>query len=74
VRLLNHLKASNAKVAIATSTSRATFNKKLANKPHLQQLFQASVCGDEVGFFRLPGQHVSSASKGRYISAWSRSW
>eukprot|EP00775_Hariotina_reticulata_P009054 gene9054-9224_t len=48
VRLLGHLKSCNAMVAIATSTSRATFNKKLANKPYLQQMFQASVCGDEV--------------------------
>ncbi|WIA22630.1 hypothetical protein OEZ86_009609 [Tetradesmus obliquus] len=47
-RLLQHLSDCGAKVAIATSTSRATFGKKLSKKPWLQELFQASVCGDEV--------------------------
>jgi phosphoglycolate phosphatase-like HAD superfamily hydrolase len=51
-RLLQHLSAVGAKVAIATSTSRATFVKKLSKKPWLQQMFQASVCGDEVGALR----------------------
>jgi hypothetical protein len=46
--LLQHLADCGAKVAIATSTSRATFGKKLSKKPWLQQMFQASVCGDEV--------------------------
>ena len=47
-RLLEHLCSCGAKVAIATSTSRATFDKKLGKKPWLRALFQASVCGDEV--------------------------
>jgi riboflavin kinase len=47
-RLLQHLSDCGAKVAVATSTSRATFVKKLSKKPWLQELFQASVCGDEV--------------------------
>jgi phosphoglycolate phosphatase-like HAD superfamily hydrolase len=49
-RLLQHLSDCGAKVAIATSTSRATFVRKLSKKPWLQEMFQASVCGDEVGF------------------------
>lgn len=56
-RLLEHLAAYGVPVAIATSTSRATFNKKLANKPWLQQLFQASVCGDEVSVLQLEHAH-----------------
>jgi riboflavin kinase len=47
-RLLEHLAACGAKVGIATSTSRATFDKKLAKKPWLRALFQESACGDEV--------------------------
>eukprot|EP00878_Enallax_costatus_P022110 GHUV01023446.1.p1 GENE.GHUV01023446.1~~GHUV01023446.1.p1 ORF type:complete len:346 (+),score=74.28 GHUV01023446.1:1008-2045(+) len=47
-RLLQHLQACGCKVAIATSTSRSTFDKKLAKKPWMRELFQASVCGDEV--------------------------
>jgi len=47
-RLLEHLQSCGAKVAIATSTSRATFDKKLAKKPWMRELFQAAVCGDEV--------------------------
>lgn len=47
-RLLEHLHSCGARVAVATSTSRATFQKKLAKKPWLTALFQAAVCGDEV--------------------------
>jgi hypothetical protein len=43
------LRSCGAKVAIATSTSRATFDKKLAKKPWMRELFQACACGDEVG-------------------------
>lgn len=47
-RLLEHLRACGCRVAIATSTSRATFDKKLSKKPWMRELFQAAVCGDEV--------------------------
>ncbi|KAF8063703.1 hypothetical protein HT031_003558 [Scenedesmus sp. PABB004] len=47
-RLLEHLAACGARVGIATSTSRAAFDRKLANKPWLRALVQAVVCGDEV--------------------------
>jgi hypothetical protein len=52
-RLLEHLSSCGAKVAIATSTSRDTFDKKLTKKPWMRALFQASVCGDEVRLFPL---------------------
>lgn len=47
-RLLEHLRTCGCRVAIATSTSRATFDKKLSKKPWMRELFQAAVCGDEV--------------------------
>jgi phosphoglycolate phosphatase-like HAD superfamily hydrolase len=51
-RLLEHLRTCGCRVAIATSTSRATFDKKLSKKPWMRELFQAAVCGDEVRWRR----------------------
>jgi riboflavin kinase len=48
LRLLKHLCAAGVPVAVATSTPRATFNKKLATKAELRALWRAVVCGDEV--------------------------
>ena len=47
-RLLEHLKKCGVKVAVATSTPRATFEKKLAKKQWLLRLVDAVACGDEV--------------------------
>jgi riboflavin kinase len=48
LRLLSHLSAAGVPVAVATSTPRATFDKKLATKAGLRALWRAVVCGDEV--------------------------
>jgi riboflavin kinase len=52
-RLLEHLASCGVRVAVATSTSRATFDSKLSKKPWMRELFQAAVCGDEVRAWRL---------------------
>lgn len=49
LRLLQHLASHNIPFAIATSTPRATFDKKMSKKPELRALLKHVVCGDEVG-------------------------
>lgn len=52
LRLLRHLAALSVPVAVATSTPRASFEKKLAGKPELRALLTrcggSVACGDEV--------------------------
>ncbi|KAK9866907.1 hypothetical protein WJX84_006651 [Apatococcus fuscideae] len=49
-RLLHHLHAKGVPVALATSSSRASLQRKLftENKRHILEQFQAVTCGDEV--------------------------
>ncbi|GBF97446.1 bifunctional riboflavin kinase FMN phosphatase-like [Raphidocelis subcapitata] len=47
-RLLEHARACGLKVAVATSTPRATFEKKVSRKAWLPELLDAVACGDEV--------------------------
>lgn len=47
-RLLWHLHKHNVPVALATSTSRATFGAKMAGHGNLQSIFTCVSCGDEV--------------------------
>lgn len=47
-RLLWHLHKHNIPVALATSTSRATFAAKMAGHVNLQSIFTCVSCGDEV--------------------------
>ena len=47
-RLLWHLHRHNVPVALATSTSRATFAAKMAGQGKLQTIFACVSCGDEV--------------------------
>lgn len=47
-RLLWHLHKHNVPVALATSTSRATFGAKMAGHGDLQSIFTCVSCGDEV--------------------------
>jgi hypothetical protein len=49
LRVLRHLHRSGLPIAVATSTPRATLQRKLANKPELRELLARAVCGDEVG-------------------------
>lgn len=48
IRLLTYCRQQGLPVAVATSTPRSTFKKKMANKPELEPLFNLVVCGDEV--------------------------
>lgn len=48
LRLLQHVRSHNLRAAIATSTPRSTFDKKMAKKPFLRDLVEAVVCGNEV--------------------------
>ena len=49
LRLIHHLRGQTAslKIGLATSTPRAVLAKKIQNKPLLQRVFQAVVCGDD---------------------------
>ena len=47
-RLLWHLHKHNVPVALATSTSRATFGAKMAGHGNLHSIFTCVSCGDEV--------------------------
>lgn len=47
-RLLWHLHKHKIPVALATSTSRATFGAKMAGHGNLQSIFTCVSCGDEV--------------------------
>lgn len=47
-RLLWHLHKHSVPVALATSTSRATFGAKMAGREKLQSIFACVSCGDEV--------------------------
>ena len=47
-RLLWHLHKHHVPVALATSTSRATFGAKMAGHGNLQSIFTCVSCGDEV--------------------------
>lgn len=47
-RLLWHLHKHGVPVALATSTSRATFGAKMAGHGDLQSIFACVSCGDEV--------------------------
>ena len=47
-RLLWHLHRHGIPVALATSTSRATFGAKMAGHGNLQSIFACVSCGDEV--------------------------
>lgn len=47
-RLISHLAAAGVPLALATSTPRATLEKKLSRHEGVLGLFQAIVCGDEV--------------------------
>eukprot|EP00879_Flechtneria_rotunda_P032054 GHRR01035204.1.p1 GENE.GHRR01035204.1~~GHRR01035204.1.p1 ORF type:complete len:375 (+),score=85.29 GHRR01035204.1:585-1709(+) len=63
-RLLEHLHACGAKITLATSTSRATYDRKLANKPWLRDLVQACVCGDEVKYGKpAPDVFIAAAQQ-----------
>ncbi|KAL6760948.1 Flavokinase-domain-containing protein [Haematococcus lacustris] len=48
LRLVQHLHAHKVPFAVATSSSRATFGLKMANKPQLARMLSTVVCGDEV--------------------------
>ncbi|MEW5305405.1 MAG: hypothetical protein WDW38_011321 [Sanguina aurantia] len=48
LRLLQHLHTSGVPFAIGTSTPRATFNKKMSDKPGVRSMCTVVVCGDEV--------------------------
>lgn len=53
LRLIRHLQSDpTLKIGLATSTPRAVLAKKIANKPLLQQVFQAIVCGDDDDLLR----------------------
>jgi len=51
LRLIHHLtqrgQTASLKIGLATSTPRAVLAKKIQNKPLLQRVFQAVVCGDD---------------------------
>ncbi len=47
-RLLSHLQAHGVPLALATSTSRATLQRKLSTRQHVHEAFVATCCGDEV--------------------------
>ena len=47
LRLVTHLRAANIPLALATSTSRQTLQRKLATKPELLEAFQFICCGDD---------------------------
>lgn len=46
-RLVSHLRAAGVGIALATSTSRATLQRKLSSKPSLRNVFHAVCCGDD---------------------------
>lgn len=46
-RLVSHLRGSDVRIALATSTSRATLKRKISSKPLLQDAFEATCCGDD---------------------------
>jgi HAD superfamily hydrolase (TIGR01509 family) len=46
-RLVGHLAAAGVRLALATSTSRATLARKLADKPQIMAAFEHVVCGDD---------------------------
>lgn len=47
-RLVAHLQAVGVRMALATSTSRATLGRKLASKAEMREAFAEACCGDEV--------------------------
>lgn len=47
-RLIKHLHATGTLLAIATSTSRSSFQRKMATHTALQDFFPVVICGDEV--------------------------
>jgi HAD superfamily hydrolase (TIGR01509 family) len=52
-RLLEHLRAAaGVRLALATSTPRATLAKKAATKPLLREAFEVVVCGDDAAVAR----------------------
>eukprot|EP00798_Chlamydomonas_sp_ICE-L_P013725 gene13725-19623_t len=48
LRLVKHLCDHKIPIAVATSTPRETFRKKMEKKPELRELLKYVVCGDEV--------------------------
>lgn len=47
-RLISHLSAHSVPLALATSTSRASLQRKLSTRAHVQEAFVQTCCGDEV--------------------------
>lgn len=45
---MRHLAKHNIPIAVATSTSRESFNRKMKAHAELRECFAAVVCGDEV--------------------------
>mmetsp|Transcript_28997 Transcript_28997/g.53290 ORF Transcript_28997/g.53290 Transcript_28997/m.53290 type:complete len:277 (-) Transcript_28997:167-997(-) len=48
LRLVRYLSDAHVPYAVATSTPRATFNRKMSEKDELRSLLEVVVCGDEV--------------------------
>eukprot|EP01023_Acetabularia_acetabulum_P054385 TRINITY_DN6132_c0_g1_i4.p1 TRINITY_DN6132_c0_g1~~TRINITY_DN6132_c0_g1_i4.p1 ORF type:complete len:450 (+),score=87.21 TRINITY_DN6132_c0_g1_i4:107-1456(+) len=48
IRLVQHLKKTGVEMAIATSSRRATFDKKISCIQDIKDCFRVVVCGDEV--------------------------
>ena len=48
-RLLMHLRAAGVPMSLATSTPRATFDRKMGAHAQLRAGFHSVHCGDEVG-------------------------
>lgn len=47
LRLLAHLRTAGVPMALATSSSRITLERKLSSKPEVAEAFSLRVCGDE---------------------------